>query len=362
MSGLSREHSEIASPHPAGMSISRRDFIAGTISAAGYWLNQPEMVRAQEARENKPMTRPFGDKAPWNVPVEHVPQHPESGLLVSRMFLDDRGRRSSRFQITIDTHTFTVHDAESSQGPTPIKTFWPSNLKGKIPWNPAWKSAAGADAMMIVLDENNGLEWDLERVDFRLNTIHAHRANLVEGDYRTKVDGFPGSRGSGLPYLMGLVRPEEIQAGRIEHALSMSVPNISGTEFSAPALKAEFPRGAKYGIPAGTRFALQATDQEIDLWLTSLPKELTLRTRETARIIAIALREYGWFITETSPANLFHFESRVTAEKEWLELGLESKKVGRYEYPRDLMDLVLTPERIVAHVPSDQYPDAWRAL
>jgi len=339
--------------------ISRRTLLVGALAAMGRFAPIASLS-AQDALLADHQ-RPFGPKAPWNVPVEHLTVHPESKLLVGRMFLDDRGLRAARFQITIDTHTFAVHDAATSLGPTLIKTYWPSNLTGKIPWNPAWKPAAGADAMMIVLDEANGLEWDLEKVDFRLQVINASRANMVTGDYRAKENGFLGSRGSGIPYLAGLVRPEEVQAGRIEHALSMSVPNISGSEFVAPALKAEFPQGAKFGIPAGTRFALRMTDTEIDLWLNSLPKELTLRTRDTARIIAVALRDYGWFITETSPANLFHFESRVTAEKDWLNLGFEFKKVRRNEFPRDLMDSLLTSERIVAIAPSDQYPEEWRA-
>lgn len=339
--------------------ITRRQALQHGAALIGGSVLVPGFLAAQG--DAPPVVRPFGPKAPWNVRVEHLAVHPESDLLVGRMFIDDRGQRAARFQITIDTHTFPVYDATTSLGPTPIKTYWPSNLTGKIPWNPAWKPGVGADAMMIVLDEANGLEWDLEKVDFRIQVINAARANMVTGDYRKKEDGFLGSRGSGIPYLAGLVRPQEVQAGRIDHALSMSVPNISGTTFVAPALKAEFPQGAKFGIPAGTRFALRATDQEIDLWLNSLPKELTLRTRDTARIIAVALRDYGWFITETSPANLFHFESRVTAEKAWLGLGFEAKKVRRNEYPRDLMDSLLTSERIIAYAPSDQYPEAWRA-
>ncbi|MBI1348813.1 hypothetical protein GC163_21280 [bacterium] len=338
---------------------SRRAFIAGAISSLGILTGRP--LLAQPAEAEQPRLRPFGPKAPWNVRVEHLPQHPDSKRLVGSMFLDDRGLRTSRFQVTIDTHTYPVHDAATSLGPTPIKVFWPTNLVGKMPWNPAWKPAAGPEAALIVLDAQNGLEWDLDKVDYRLQVINAAHANMVSGDYRTKEDGFLGSRGSGLPFLAGLVRPEEVQAGVIEHALSMSVPNISGSEFVAPALKAEFPHGAKAGIPAGTRFALRVTDQEIDVWLNSLPQELTLRTRETAKILAVALRDYGWFITETSPSNLFHLESRVTAEKDWLDLGLQPQKTRRKEYPRDLVDAILTSERIVAIAPSDQYPEEWRA-
>lgn len=305
--------------------------------------------------------RPFGPRAPWNVPIEHLPRHDESNVLVQRLFFDPTGARNTRFQVTVDAYAMAVYDAAKSTAPAPIKSYWPSNLTGKLPWNPQWKPAVGLAGQMIILDHMNGLEWDLSEVDYKLFVVNAATANLVPGDFRTREVGFPPSRGSGIPFLAMLVRPAEVRAGVIEHALSMSVGNISGVEFVPPATKLEFPRGGRAGIPVGTRYSLMITDAELDLWLRRLPKDLSDRTRETARIVAVALRDYGWFVTDVSPGNLLHFESRVTAEREWLSLGLDDQKIRKSEYPRDLIDGLLTPERIVAYAPSDQYPEAWRA-
>ena len=43
--------------------------------------------------------------------------------------------------------------------------------------------------------------------------------------------------------------------------------------------------------------------------LSTLPPE----TVRAARIIAVALRDYGWFITDTAGAATFQFEANVTA-------------------------------------------------
>ncbi|OYW19801.1 MAG: hypothetical protein B7Z55_08225 [Planctomycetales bacterium 12-60-4] len=318
-------------------------------------------VQSQERAAAVPYVRPFGPRAPWNVPIEHIPRHADSNDLVQRLFFDPAGARNTKFQIALDAYAYAVYSAAKSTGPAPIKTYWPTNLTGKIPWNPAWKPAVGLAGQMIVLDEENGLEWDLSEVDYKLFVVNAATANLVPGDYRTNEVGFPPSRGSGIPFLAMLVRPAEIRAGVIEHALSMSVGNISGFSFVAPATKLEFPRGGRAGIPAGTRYSLIVTDAEIDLWLRRLPKDLSDRTRETARIIAVALRDYGWFVTDVSLGNLLHFESRVSAEREWLALGLDDQTIRKTEYPRDLVAGLLTSDRIVAYPPSDQYPEAWRA-
>jgi hypothetical protein len=50
-------------------------------------------------------------------------------------------------------------------------------------------------------------------------------------------------------------------------------------------------------VPDGMRFALNITDADITKWLDS--RAYTGRLRETARIFAVALRDYGFIIAET---------------------------------------------------------------
>lgn len=313
------------------------------------------------AQEAVTYLRPYGPRAPWNLPVADLPGHADSQSLVTRLFRDAGGDRNQGFAITTESYTVAVYDAKTANGPTAIKTYWPSNLVGRIPWNPLWKSPVGTDGGIVVLDAELGLEWNLMKVDYKIQLVQADSANLVPGDYRVREDGFPASRGSGLPYLAMLVRPEEVEQGKIEHALSMTIPNISTAEYVSPALKAEFARGLRLGVPAGTRFALKFTDDELDRWAAKLPAKLSDRTRQTARIIAVALRDYGWFITGSSPGNLLQFESQVSAGKKWAKLGFESVKSGRDEYPRDLVSSLFHPDRLQAYVPADQYPEELQA-
>jgi hypothetical protein len=336
--------------------LSRRQWLE-RVAAGGVAVLSSRSVRGQEGR----YVRPFGPKAPWNVPVEHVPRHPDSAMLVERLFRDQTGQRSGKFYIAYDSHTYPVYDARSSTGPTPFKTFWESNLVGKVPWNPAWQPSSGYESQLVVIDPENGLEWDYFRVQFKLQIVQANMANMVTGDYRIKEDGFLPSRGSGLPYLAMLVRPDEVRQGKIEHALSLALGNVSSVNCVAPAMKFDFANAPRAGVPAGTRFSLTLSDSELDRWAEQLPMHVSDETRRAARIIAQALRDYGWFVTEAAPGALFQIEGRQSAGQAWDELGLGVQKARDREFPRQLLEGLFRTESVAAYAPSDEYPEEWRA-
>jgi len=311
--------------------------------------------------------RPYGDYAPWNIPVINLSRHPESDLYAGRLW-NDASNRPGNFNLTFEGYTYPVYHTADATGEYPVETTWQTNIDGKeIPWNPSWQPAFGTDAQVILLDSVNGYEWNLWQVAFRDGRVLATNGNLVQegvdpgdgsspGNYWFKENGFRPSRGVGIQYLAMLVRPEEIEQGRIEHALSMPIINTDGEFFVPPATKLEHPDHPAGGIPEGMRFAIDVTDAEIEAWVEGLPDELPEKTKQAARIIARALRNYGWFITDSSGAAHLQFEDRATAGAEWDSLGLYQVEINYMEYPRDLLDGLITRDNIYVLVPSDQYP------
>jgi hypothetical protein len=67
----------------------------------------------------------------------------------------------------------------------------------------------------------------------------------------------------------------------------------------------------------------------------------------------VALRDYGWFITDTAGGAHFQFEDYATARDKWNDLGLGERSIGWKNYPTDLLDGLITRERIYAIAPSD---------
>jgi hypothetical protein len=299
--------------------------------------------------------RPYGPKAAWNIPLKGIAKHPNSALLADKHWNFSPDRAGNFNLAGFDSYSYPVYQFSDATSAYPVVLTNPTwgNLHQKtLPWNPAkWTAAAGSDGQIIIIDPRTGREWNLWQVTFDGTTVTASNGNLVKGDYRTKEDGFTSSRGCGIQYLAMLTRPEEIMLGEIRHALSMPIKN-SGTTFAPPATKTD--GKTTDGIPEGTRFGLNVTDAQIDQWIQTLPSDTMLRY--SARVIAVALREYGWVITDTSGAAGFQFEYNGTAAEKWAALGLSKKSINGKVYPQDLLDGLLTKDRIYAVVPSDQYP------
>jgi hypothetical protein len=301
-----------------------------------------------------PPARPYASSAPWNLPVAGMPQHPDSTLLARKCW-NSRSDMPGNINLSFDEYTYPVYDAAKANGtyPVVVRKDWGSNLKGqRIPFNGAWRASSGSDGQMIILDPATGREWNLWRGSFNNGAVYIDNGNLVPGSYWTRADGYPPSRGCGIPYLAMLVRPQEVALGAIEHALSMPFKGIHKSLFVAPATKTDGPT-APYaladGVPEGTRFALRVTDAEIEAWLATLPIYST--GKQSARVIARAMRDYGFIVTDNAGSAHLQFEDRRTAGAQWAALGLGKVSAGGKEFPRDLLDGLLKEERIYALAP-----------
>lgn len=305
--------------------------------------------------------RPYGAKAPWNIPVKNLPLHPESKKFADFLWEDFNGNLP---ELNFRKYTYPVYDATKATDMYLIKdkNNW-GNLNGKtIPYNPAWLPNAGTDAQTIILDAASGREWNLWDmvVDTATKQITVGNGNLCPGDYLTNnwdtnATKCSGSRGVGINYLAMLVRPWEIEKGVIEHALSMPIIGTSGQYYVAPATKLEHP-GKVGNIPEGMRFALKATDSEIDAFIATY-SGLSSQKKRAIKIIFTALRDYGWFVTDTAGGHALQFEAPESAQAEWERIGvLPGQSVGGVEHPRFTLQKFLTPDRIITIVPSDQYP------
>jgi len=268
-----------------------------------------------------------------------------------------------------------------------------------VPWNPDWRPSAGNDGYMIVQDSRTGHEWAFWNVSWWSHQTSANsnrscinRANLPppvgdgydprtmlcaasafevldpEGrvvDMRSYGGNFPGASGAGWSISPLLVTPEEVASGRIEHALHFfSANTMAGPECPpeqrdaigercggavAPAgqLEKHAPEDQPLTqqVPEGTRFSVDLTDAEVEAWLDS--RGYSGRLRDTARVIVEALRDYGWFLGDSSPNAAFWTfagaENPQTA-KGWRELGIRGTG-------KDLLAGLVTKENLRVWAP-----------
>lgn len=267
-----------------------------------------------------------------------------------------------------------------------IKAYLPDR---QIPWNPTWTVAqvsGGGDNELIIIDDRDpnkhimysfaavkvGINAVLQCGPFNQERLCASEARVLRDSDGKIVDmrSYEGSapdRGVGISYYATLLTPQEIQAGEIRHALGMVTfgtafgPECSKAQLGAnnpaivgvtcgtavaPASKFEWPTITSITqrvpstignpvaqiltvaktVPEGMRFALNVTDSDIDTWINSRADLVANpRKAETARIIARALKDYGWMIVDTSGAgSTFQASTALSAKNKtiWNQLGV----------------------------------------
>ena len=105
-----------------------------------------------------------------------------------------------------------------------------------------------------------------------------------------------GATASGLPLAGGLMRPFELSARVIPHALALGLRDVRSSTFTWPATRTDG-SVAGGGIPEGTRFRLPAS---LDVTTLGLPPAV--------RAMAVAAQRHGIVVRDRSGAVTFYAE------------------------------------------------------
>lgn len=261
--------------------------------------------------------RPYSSSSPWNTPIGDRPHyHPRSDFHVASMSgtlsSDPRQFTYPVYEVSKSTPLQTVSlrgwFSEVVDGNRTLRNQRAGNARLPIPEGAA--AAAGSDAQMIMIDPATGEEWgasNLERIgEGRWQAWNAYH-------YSTKWSGSPPrdssgrpffARGSGLPYLSGLVRPCEIQRGRIEHALAFAYDSPA-PGYVYPATKSDGKSTNPAALPEGSRLQLdpKLSADAIRGWGCTGP----------CFTIAHALQRYGMYVIDASGREKVMLEYEGTA-------------------------------------------------
>lgn len=263
--------------------------------------------------------RPYTDSSPWNTPIGPDPDyHPDSDAYIAE--LAEAGKLTSDptqyttpvYEVSARTRRVTVEltglysyvTADNSI----LNRLQPGAIDVPIP--PNAETSAGDDSELILVDPVTGDEWgfwQLRRSDAgRWSAVNAYHYNIRwSGVPPREQDGRPfGSRGAGVPQLVGLVLPCEIERGRIEHALGFAYDHPS-EEHVYPASKSDG-TGDDSALPEGSRLQLDPsiTEGEMREW----------GCRGPCLTVARALQTYGMYVLDNSGRPKIAFEDERTAD------------------------------------------------
>ena len=281
--------------------------------------------------------RPYTEASIWNTPIGPDPVYdPHSTEMIATIGLTGNGQLS----YNPDRYSFTLYFIDETTPRwdipctryrctivTPGEVIRTEMLPG-VPIPSEARPASGRDAQMIIIDKTTHAEYDLWGVE-QTATGWTIRNGSV---YNILWDAMPtqyGSRGAGVPYYAGLVRPWEIVQGRIDHALSFAYPYPAEGRCVFPASKTDGNSSLPYAIPEGARLQLDPALTEIDFNHMGLDR--------TGKIIARALQEYGMFLIDYSGRPKIHAENlanNLHATIQWSdpELNLTRATIANIPY------------------------------
>lgn len=205
----------------------------------------------------------------------------------------------------------------------------------KLPVPKAAKPDPGSDGHMVIVDESTGLAYDFFKAERDGNTwtgAGGARVDYRDGDGSTgKIEGATAAH---TALLAGLIRPQEIKRGRIDHALQMTLPGIGESAARCPADYSVSTVSEPEAPPEGTIYQLDPT---LDVKAANVPR--------IVKIVGRALQKYGAVVVDNGGQIAFRAESPVGKKTDpWAKLGFPKGDVISLKgLPLDRMRVIAQP-------------------
>jgi hypothetical protein len=271
--------------------------------------------------------RPFSDDSPWNTKIPPSPElEPDSDALITDF------TNSSPYGVHLDVniagYSIPLYWADGSTPTYQVLadvggTGWTGangmNATGTMPIPAGATPDPQSDHHMVVVDQAAHTEWGCWNLVNGAGGWHAGlcaTADLAGTGVRPNATTANpwwtahGARACGFPLAAGLIRTEEIQAGRIDHALIVAYPHIRAGWFQPPASTAQARVGddavSTRGIPCGGRIQY---DPSVDVE--------SLALSASGKVIVRALQEYGAYVGDYSGAISLYAENSAAAQAIW---------------------------------------------
>lgn len=288
----------------------RHRFSAAFIAtAAAFVITVPFGTAARAADEGGTASgNPFGPASVWRTSLSAAPIDANSQAMVDYMVstITDRYSGVAAFNAhQYNSHLYTVDattpttdfafDDCQRKGYAPSALVGPGGQFKSVPVPADAVAATGTDAELSIYSSATDQLWEFwkarKRSDGTWSACWGGRLDHVS----TSAGYFAGNYGAtatSLPNAGGLVRLSEVQAGRIDHMMSLAIPKAASSgNYRWPAQRSDGTDSNPAALPEGSRLRL---DPSIDL--------STLRLSPAALTIAKAAQQYGFVVVDVSGA------------------------------------------------------------
>jgi hypothetical protein len=270
-------------------------------------------VRTPGAPSRFTLPRLFAEDSPFNVPIGPAPAvHPDSAAIVASAITGPANRVLTTF------NDFAISLAYG-QPSDPLNTIAATTYgldydPGPFPIPPAAAPSTGSDKHLASVHGRQELDqWLAERQDATHWNAGARYLFDLDGSGVAPL-GTIACTASNFALTAGLVRPEDIAAGVIDHALVFTTP-VTRNIFVAPATHGDGQSTDPTSMPIGARIQLDPAVNVAGLAIPSWQK-----------VLAAALQTYGAYCVDTSGAVALRAEASVGRGQAdiWASVGVSN--------------------------------------
>jgi hypothetical protein len=220
------------------------------------------------------------------------------------------------YQASSDSPSYNVgclqYDCWFNYGPTNI----PANAQPQT----------GSDGHMIVM-QPNGQEFDMwaGQRDGNGWTAGEDSEESASGPAVncTRVHGCGAADVAGFALGAGLIRPEEIAQGHIDHALAITTPDTRADYIACPATDTDGRHDSADALPIGSHVQL---DPSVNVNALHIPR--------WQKVIAVALQQYGAYVIDTGGSVAFYAESNLDRPyNAWANAGVKAGSPSLSDLP-----------------------------
>lgn len=239
----------------------------------------------------------FPDSNYWNADVSKLPVHKSSSTwrkaIGSRNLHPDfgpAGKEEKPYGIPI---TVVSKSAKKSS----VRFYYPGESdRVKYPLSAKTKIEGGGDRHAIIVDKSTCRLYelfDLSRSGSRWNAGSGATWSLKSNKLRK--NGWTSADAAGLPILPGLLRYNEVKAGKVEHAIRFTAP-VTAKKHIWPARHHAGSRSVKTHPPMGARFRLKKSFS-------------TKGYSKEAKVVIKAMKKYGIVLADNGSGWFFQGEA-----------------------------------------------------
>jgi hypothetical protein len=279
--------------------------LAASDGSSGETTGKAEAASVARKRDRQaPVYRPFARSSFWNSPLaDSAPLDKRSDGYVRR--LNELLNRWDPYVNTVrwSTPVYTV-GIDQRRVQVKLDNTQESLREAfeSVPIPRRARASRGHDHHMVVWQPITDTMWEFWVARRLSDGWHARYGGKMEGvsrnpGYFTDPNPRWGATATSLPLLGGLMRLEELEAGRIDHGLAIALPEIKADVFSWPAQRTDGSSHHVNAIPAGTRFRI---DPSLDLD--------SLEMSPIVRVMARAVQRYGMVVRDGGGAVAFYAE------------------------------------------------------